>query len=70
MRKFIRSYRRGQDGKMDKPKTEIVAGRNPVLELLRSPREVECVYIQGGLEKGPVGRILALAREQIGRAHV
>ena len=49
---------------MDKPKTEIVAGRNPVLELLRSPREVECVYIQSGLEKGPVGRILALARER------
>ena len=47
---------------MDKPKTEIVAGRNPVLELLRSPREAECVYIQSGLEKGPVGRILALAR--------
>ncbi len=64
MRKFIRSYRRGQYGKMDKPKTEIVAGRNPVLELLRSPREVECVYIQSGLEKGPVGRILALARER------
>ena len=49
---------------MDKPKTEIVAGRNPVLELLRSPREVECVYIQAGLEKGPVGRIIALARER------
>ena len=46
------------------PKTEIVAGRNPVLELLRSPREVECVYLQAGLEKGPLGRIIALARER------
>ena len=56
---------RGMDGQMEaKPKTEAVAGRNPVLELLRSQRELECVYIQTGLEKGPVGRIIALARER------
>lgn len=48
----------------EKPKTDVVAGRNPVLELLRSPREVECVYIQAGLNKGPVGRIIALAKER------
>ena len=47
-----------------KPKTEAVAGRNPVLELLRSQRELECVYLQKGLEKGPVGRIVALAKER------
>lgn len=48
----------------EKPKTDVVAGRNPVLELLRSPREVERVYIQAGLNKGPVGRIIALAKER------
>lgn len=46
------------------PKAGAIAGRNPVLELLRSPREVECIYLQAGLEKGPVGRIIALAKER------
>ena len=35
-----------------------------MLELLRSQRELECVYLQKGLEKGPVGRIVALAKER------
>ena len=48
----------------EKTKTEVAAGRNPVLELLRSQRELECVYLQKGLEKGPVGRIVALAKER------
>ena len=46
------------------PKAGAIAGRNPVLELLRSPREVECIYLQAGLEKGPVGHIIALAKER------
>lgn len=45
-------------------KTQIAAGRNPVLELLRSGQELECIYLQTGLEKGPVGRILAMARQR------
>ena len=50
---------------MDENKnTQTVAGRNPVLELLRSGQELECIYLQAGLEKGPVGRILAIARER------
>ena len=50
---------------MDENKnTQTVAGRNPVLELLRSGQELECIYLQAGLEKGPVGRILAMARER------
>lgn len=48
----------------EKEKVTVIAGRNPVLELLRSSREVECVYLQSGLERGPVGRIIALARER------
>ena len=48
----------------EKTRTEVAAGRNPVLELLRSQRELECIYLQKGLEKGPVGRIIALARER------
>lgn len=50
---------------MDENKhTRAVAGRNPVLELLRSGQELECLYLQTGLEKGPVGKILAMARER------
>lgn len=50
---------------MDENKnTHAVAGRNPVLELLRSGQELECLYLQAGLEKGPVGKILAMAKER------
>lgn len=48
----------------EKKSTQVVAGRNPVLELLRSSRELECVYLQAGLERGPVGKILAMAKER------
>lgn len=50
---------------MDENKhTRAVAGRNPVLELLRSGQELECLYLQAGLEKGPVGKIVAMAKER------
>ena len=48
----------------EKRRTEAVAGRNPVLELLRAGRELECVYIQAGLTGGSLGKIAALARER------
>ena len=48
----------------EKKRTEAVAGRNPVLELLRAGRELECVYIQAGLTGGSLGKIAALARER------
>lgn len=43
---------------------QVLAGRNPVMEALRSGRELECVYIQSGSPKGPVAAILNKAREQ------
>lgn len=43
--------------------TTILAGRNPVLEALRSGRELESIYVQTGAPKGPVGAILNKARE-------
>lgn len=50
---------------MDENKnTQPVAGRNPVLELLRSGQELECIYLQKGLGKGPMGKILAMAKER------
>lgn len=44
------------------PATTIIAGRNPVLEALRAGQELESVFIQMGDRKGPLGRILAMAK--------
>ena len=43
---------------------QVLAGRNPVLEALRSGRELESIYIQAGSPRGPVGAILNKARER------
>lgn len=42
---------------------EVVAGRNPVVEVLSGDRDVERVFIADGSE-GSVSKIVALAREQ------
>lgn len=42
---------------------EVVAGRNPVMEVLSGERDVERVFIADGSE-GSVSKIVALAREQ------
>lgn len=41
-----------------------VAGRNAVIEVLRSPREVESIYIQSGEHVGSINRIIAMAKER------
>ncbi|MBM7650374.1 23S rRNA (guanosine2251-2'-O)-methyltransferase [Bacillus ectoiniformans] len=43
---------------------EFIAGRNPVLEALRSDREINKVWIAEGAQKGPVQQIVKLAKEQ------
>lgn len=47
----------GQDG------LEVVAGRNPVMEVLNGKRNVERVFIADGAE-GSISKIIAVAREQ------
>ncbi len=42
----------------------LVIGRNAVIELLKSGREVECVYIAKGEREGSVKSIIALCREK------
>ena len=39
-------------------------GRNAVLELLRSGRDIEKIIIQKGNAEGTIRRILAMAKEQ------
>lgn len=47
----------GQDG------LEVVAGRNPVMEVLNGDRDVERIFIAQGAE-GSISKIVAVAREQ------
>lgn len=42
---------------------DLVIGRNAVLELLKTGRQVECLYLQKGLT-GTISKIAAIAREQ------
>lgn len=44
-------------------RSQILAGRNPVLEALRSGQELESIYIQSGVPKGPLASVLNKARE-------
>lgn len=41
----------------------VLAGRNAVTEALKKGRAIDSIYIAKGADRGPVGRILALARE-------
>ena len=43
---------------------ELIAGRNAVLEALRSGHALNKVYVQAGTQGGSLGQILALAREK------
>ena len=55
-----------QQSPMKKPASEttVIAGRNPVLEALRSGQELESIHLQTGDRKGPLGRILAMAKDR------
>ena len=44
--------------------SDILYGRGPVRELLRSGRQVECLLLQKGPESAPLGGLIALAKEQ------
>ena len=47
-----------------KENDNLVIGRNAVMELLKSGREIECISVAKGEREGSVTRILALAREK------
>ena len=53
-----------EDKQMMKKQSDVVAGRNPVLEMLRSGREIESIYIQSGIQAGPLGKIIAMAKDR------
>ena len=43
--------------------TELIIGRNPVLEAIKSGREIDTLYVAKGERQGSVGKIIALCRE-------
>ncbi|WP_100404165.1 23S rRNA (guanosine(2251)-2'-O)-methyltransferase RlmB [Bacillus sp. FJAT-42315] len=43
---------------------EFIAGRNPILEALRSEREINKIWIAEGAQKGPMQQIMKMAKEQ------
>lgn len=43
---------------------DVVLGRNAVIELLKSEREIECLYIQKGEGKGSIAKIIAMAKDR------
>jgi 23S rRNA (guanosine2251-2'-O)-methyltransferase len=44
-------------------KQEYIIGRNPVLESLKSGREINKIWLAEGAQKGPVNQIIQLAKE-------
>lgn len=48
---------------MAENETELLGGKNPVVEALRSGRELNKIWIAEGINKKSVGEILSLAQE-------
>ena len=42
---------------------ELIAGRNSVIEALRSGRSLNKLYVQDGIKGGSIGEIIALAKD-------
>ena len=42
---------------------EYIVGRNPVLEILRSGRSVNKIWIAEGSQKGPISQVMSMAKE-------
>ena len=41
----------------------VIAGRNAVAEALKKGRPIDCIYILKGIERGSIGKIIALAKD-------
>jgi len=59
--KNITSYKNGD--RYDDRTDDIVAGRNPVIELLKSGREIDKLYVQRGSREGSINLIIAEAKK-------
>lgn len=59
-----RRQKNGREGNAFEPAENIVAGRNPVIELLRSGRTVEKIFVAKGSMEGSISVIMSMAREK------
>ena len=50
--------------KMEKAYEDKIEGRNSVLELLNSDRDINKLYIQKGEKHGSINKIIAIAKEK------
>ena len=48
---------------MNENESEMLGGKNPIVEALRSGRELNKIWIAEGLNKKSIGEILSLARD-------
>ena len=67
-RNFKNNNRKNYDNRDNKPKDEneyddIVEGRNAVLELLNSDRDINKIFVQSGERHGSINKIIAVAKE-------
>lgn len=67
-RNFKNNNRKNYDNRDNKPKDEneyddIVEGRNAVLELLNSDRDINKIFVQSGERHGSINKIIAIAKE-------
>ena len=67
-RNFKNNNRKNHDNRDNKPKDEneyddIVEGRNAVLELLNSDRDINKIFVQSGERHGSINKIIAVAKE-------
>jgi len=56
---MITTQKQPEDNRQD-----VIAGRNPVMEALRSDKELESIYILSGEQKGSLGAIIAKAKSK------
>ena len=48
---------------INEPRKDIIEGRNPVMEALRSGRTIDKILVQNGEKQGSIIKILKLAKE-------
>ena len=48
----------------DKPKDELIIGRNPIMEALKADRELNQLFVARGERSGSIGKIIALAKQK------
>ena len=58
---FKADFRQEED---DDDNINLIEGRNPVLEALKSGREIDKIFVQKGVGEGSIRQIIAIAREK------